>query len=173
MKDYKTPPDNISMTEKFRKDKGGICGQACLAVIEDSSIVDVMNTWKELGLEFKGWSGWRQLREYLEKRGYSVKQKNKVETYISDRLYLARVQWIGEGKKKDKPFYGWGHWAEASSYTHFIIIVGDKAFFCNEVGGWQSIFRLRGYLRDNNGLITSYLEIEEKKNEVKPNSSQA
>ena len=71
----KIPSDTKLMTEKYLIDKGGICGQACLAMIEGSSIQEVLKNWKEIGLEFKGWSGWKQLREYLEKRNFVVKQK--------------------------------------------------------------------------------------------------
>ena len=47
------PKDVKEMTEKYKIDKGGICGQSCLAVIEGTTIQEVMDNWKVLGLEFK------------------------------------------------------------------------------------------------------------------------
>jgi len=158
MNDFKTPEDNELMTEKYKIEKGGICGQSCLAIIEKSSIQEVMDNWRKLDMEFKGWSGWRQLSSYLKNRGFSVKQKNKLDFFSPNCFYIARVQWKGEGEKKEKPFYGWGHWSEASAYTHFIVIVKNQQFFCNETG-WDSISNLQSYLQENNGLITSYLEV--------------
>ncbi len=150
------------MTEKYLIERGGICGQACLAVIEGQPISQVLKDWKDLGFEFKGWSGWKQLREYLEKKNYTVKQvranKEKVFVIFEDAYLIARVQWIGEKENKEKPFYGWGHWTEASAHTHFILI-HDEKFFCNETGVLD--FELLGeYLNDDNGIITSYLAIK-------------
>jgi hypothetical protein len=162
--EFKTPEDNELMTEKYKIEKGGICGQSCLAVIEKSSIQEVMDNWRKLDMEFKGWSGWRQLSSYLKNRGFSVKQKNKLDFFSQDCFYIARVQWKGDGEKKEKPFYGWGHWSQASAYTHFIVIVKNQQFFCNETG-WDSISNLQSYLQENNGLITSFLEI------IAPNSN--
>ena len=59
------PKDNKVMTEKYKIENGGCCGQSCLAIIEQISIEEVFNKWKDFGLEWKGWSGWKQLREYL------------------------------------------------------------------------------------------------------------
>jgi len=162
--EFKTPEDNKLMTEKYKIEKGGICGQSCLAVIEKSSIQEVMNNWSKLDMEFKGWSSWRQLSSYLKNRGFSVKQKNKLDFFSPDCFYIARVQWKGEGEKKEKPFYGWDHWFQASAYTHFIVIVKNQQFFCNETD-WDSISNLQSYLLENNGLITSFLEI------IAPNSN--
>jgi len=154
-------PDIEEMTKKYKSENGGICGQACLAVITRSSIRAVLDMWEYQGLVFKGWSGWKQLRKYLEKLGYSVKQINGKFQYNPERYYIARVQWLGDGNKKDKPFYGWNHWSVASAYTHFIIIEKFR-FFCNETG-WDDYSNLRKYLIENKGVITSYLEIGNKK----------
>ena len=153
----KIPSDTKLMTEKYLIDKGGICGQACLAMIEGSSIQEVLKNWKEIGLEFKGWSGWKQLREYLEKRNFVVKQKSwkKIEI-LTDNFYILRIQWIGEGDKIDKPFYGWGHWSEASAHTHFIVVHKGKCF-CNEDGIFD-MDNLSKYLNEE-GLVTSAMEI--------------
>jgi len=163
-KHYYIPKDNEEMTEKYMIDKGGICGQACLAVIEESSIQSVLRLWEAFGLEWRGWSGWKQLKDYLEKRGYYVKLKrmSNLGTFHSNYYYILRVQWIGKGEDKEKPFYGWGHWSEASAHTHFIIIHKAK-FFCNE-DGWFDIRDLDKYLNDE-AVITSAMEI--KKNENK------
>ena len=151
------PSDVKEMTEKYLIDKGGICGQSCLAVIEKSSINNVLENWIDMGLEWKGWSGWKQLRKYLENRNYKVKQVREINS--ESLFYIARVQWIGEGEKKEKPFYGWGHWTEASAHTHFIVIDNkNKCFFCNE-DGWFNLKELKNYLDTANGLITSYLKI--------------
>lgn len=156
----KIPIDNKLMTEKYLIDKGGICGQACLAVIEGVTIQDVLNNWGYMGLSFKGWSGWKQLRDYLEKKGFNVKLKRKeiVEDFDYNKFYILRVQWIGEGDKQNKPFYGWGHWIEASAHTHFIVIHKEK-LFCNEEGELLLADGLEFYLKHFNGVVTSAMEI--------------
>jgi len=177
------PKDVEKMTKKYKIDKGGICGQSCLAVIENSTIKEVMKNWEKLGLEFKGWSGWKQLREYLEKRGYKVKQerfnKNKFWNMDKDIFYIARVQWLGNNElKKDKPFYGYNHWTEASAHTHFIVI-NDWRVFCNEDGEFPFV-KLKDYLKSfiegdllyQGGVITSLMVITKLKQED-GNSSQA
>ena len=152
------PSDCREMTESMRVIKGGICGQSCLAVIEKSSIKNILMNWKKVGLDFKGYSGWKQLREYLKKRGYEVKQKRSKDLkFLFEKFYILRIQWIGEGEKKEKPFYGYGHWAEASAYTHFIVVKGNE-FFCNEYGLFN-IDKLGHYLSNYNAVITSALEI--------------
>ena len=150
------PQDVEKMTEKYLIDKGGICGQACLAVIEESTIQEVLKNWGYLGMAFKGWSGWKQLREYLEKRGHNVKLLNKNQWGEFDKgdFVICRVQWIGEKENKEKPFYGWGHWTEASAHTHFIVIHQNQ-FFCNEDGLFE-IKDLEEYL--NGAKITSMMK---------------
>lgn len=154
-----TPSDFKEMTEKHKVNGGGICGQSCLAVIERSSVNTILENWKDMGLEWKGWSGWKQLREYLEKRTYKVKLKriDGLKLINSNEVfYILRVQWLGEGKKQEKPFYGWNHWAEASANTHFIIAhLGN--FFCNEAGEWFD--DLEFYTRENRAVITSAMEV--------------
>lgn len=154
-----TPSDNQEMTEKYLKDKGGVCGQCCIAVIERSSVKDVLENWQDMGLEWKGWSGWKQLKQYLEKRSYKVKLKrmNNLGSFIYDNYYILRVQWLGEKENQEKPFYGWGHWTEASAHTHFII-VHQGQIFCNETG-WFYYHKLTNYLNENNGVITSAMEV--------------
>ena len=157
----KIPTDTKEMTEKYAIDKGGICGQACLAVIEGATIEQVLKDWKDLGLEFKGWSGWKQLKEYLEKKGYQVKLKRKDAKFEFDKelFYIVRVQWIGEREEKEKPFYGWGHWTEASAHTHFIV-VHDRQFFCNEEGVFN-MDEFFNYMKNSEvkGTVTSAMEI--------------
>ncbi len=154
----KIPNDCKQMTEKYLIDKGGICGQACLAVIESTSIREVMFNWASMKMEFKGYSGWKQLREYLEKQGYEIKllNKNNFGDFNKEDFVLCRVQWIGDKENKEKPFYGWGHWTEASANTHFIVINQNK-FFCNEDGLFP-INKLEEYLRD--AIITSMMRIK-------------
>jgi len=153
-----TPPDNKEMTKRYRKDKGGICGQACLAVIRRDTIKNILNMWRRQGLEFKGYSGWKQLIGFLRVYGHNVKQCRGTFQYSPSQFYIARVQWIGDMPNKDKPFYGWKHWTEASAHTHFIVLERSM-FFCNETG-WDDYLNLTKYLQANNGIITSYLEIE-------------
>jgi hypothetical protein len=181
-KTIQIPKDVKEMTKKYKIDKGGICGQSCLAVIEGITIKEVMNNWKTLGLEFKGWSGWKQLRQYLEKRGYVVKQlrfdKNKFWNMDNGIFYIARVQWLGSNElKREKPFYGYNHWSEASAHTHFIVISEEK-FFCNEDGLFP-FEKLKDYLKSQvvedkvylGGVITSLMYIT--KLEVKQEAMQS
>lgn len=170
------PKDVKMMTEQYKIDKGGICGQSCLAVIEGMSIQEVMKSWVDLGLEFKGWSTWKQLREYLERKGYKVKQErfNKYKLWNMDKgiFYIARVQWLGNNElKKEKPFYGYNHWSEASAHTHFIVISEDEVF-CNEDGLFP-FRKLEDYLKSQvegdeiilGGVITSLLVVNKFQNE--------
>ncbi len=153
------PQDVEMMTEKYMIDKGGICGQACLAMIEQSTISEVMKNWNELGLEFKGWSGWNQLKDYLKKRGFTVTQRNQLKSYNKDCYYIARIQFIGDKNiNKHPPFYGWGHWSLASAHTHFITIIHNEWFFCNE-DGLFTIDHLQPYLEHCDAIITSHMEI--------------
>lgn len=151
------PTDTKEMTEKYLVDKGGICGQACLAVIEGITIREVLFNWASMKMEFKGWSGWKQLREYLENQSYEVKllNKNRFGDFDKEDFIICRVQWIGDGDKQEKPFYGWGHWTEASAHTHFIVIHQNQ-FFCNEDGLFP-IKKLEEYLDD--AIITSLMRI--------------
>ena len=160
IEEFYIPGDIKHMTQKYGIDKGGICGQSCLAIIENTSVQNILDIWEEMGIEFKGWSGWKQLKEYLEKRGFIVKLKrsNNLQTFIPNYFYILRIQWIGERKEKDKPFYGWGHWSEASAHTHFIIIHKGK-FFCN-VDGLFDVSILNDYLNNNEGVVTSGMEIK-------------
>ena len=162
--EYYTPEDNEEMTEKHKIEKGGVCGQACLSVIERKPIQEVMHLWSELGLEWKGWSGWKQLKEYLEKRNHEVKLKrmSNLGTFHSNCFYILRIQWIGEKEDKEKPFYGWGHWSEASAHTHFIVVENNRKFFCNDDGCWININELDKYLKHYNGVITSAMEVKSK-----------
>lgn len=152
------PPDNTQMTEKYKIECGGICGMACLAVITRDSIQSVIENWGLIGLEFKGWTTYRQLRHYLQSKGFSVRQIQGTMFYNPRRFYIARVQWLGDGENKERPLFGWKHWAEATAHTHFIVIE-DFRFFCNETG-WDKFPKgLKEYLKWNDGVITSYLEI--------------
>ncbi len=143
------------MTKAYLIDKGGICGQSCLAVIEGISIKEVLENWDDLGMEFKGWSGWKQLREYLEKRGHKIKllRKDNWSDFEKEDYCILRIQWIGDGDNKEKPFYGWGHWSKASAYTHFVV-VHDNQFYCNEEGLFE-INKLEEYLEG--AVITSIM----------------
>ncbi len=97
------------------------------------------------------------MRYYLEARGYKVKLKRKENLeFENNSFYILRIQWIGEGNKKDKPFYGWSHWSEATSHTHFIVVYKNQ-FFCNEEGLFN-VNNLNEYLEDY-GVITSAMEI--------------
>lgn len=156
---YYTPEDNEEMTEEHKIEKGGICGQACLGVIERKPIREIMHLWNEVGLEWKGWSGWKQLKEYLEKRNYNVKlvRKDKIDFFGKVPFQILRIQWIGTKEDKEKPFYGWGHWTEASAHTHFIVVEDNKRFFCNE-DGWFDLTELNDYF-NGEAVITSSMEV--------------
>ena len=79
--------------------------------------------------------------------------------------YILRVQWLGDKENKEKPFYGYGHWSEASAHTHFIVVHNGK-FFCNE-DGWFDINELEDYLGDKEveggtqlgGVVTSAMRV--------------
>lgn len=153
----KIPEDCKEMTEKYAGECAGICGQACLAVITKEKIQDVLEKWNEKGLEWRGWSGWNQLREYLKSEGYEVKQVNGEYALDSSSFYICRVQFIGIQEKKGKPYYGWGHWSQASAHTHFIVET-ENMFFCNEDGIFPQI-ELPDYLKHYNAVVTSRMRV--------------
>lgn len=116
-----------------------------------------MIKWEPLFGLYPGWAKWKQLRVFLEDQGYVVKQINGTPNYDPEKSYIARIQWTGPGVKKEKPYYGWDTWYDASCHTHFIVIENGK-FFCNETG-WMDYQALQFYLGMNSGVITSHLEI--------------
>ncbi len=152
------PYDNQRLTKKYIGEGKGICGISCLAIIEKRTIKNVLRDF-DFKYKFKGYANVKQLRKYLENKGYKVKFINSDSYHNFSKLnYIVRIQWLGEGKKQEQPFYGWGHWTEASSHTHFIMIMNNK-FFCNEENKWQSLPRLHRYLAEGHGIMTSYLEV--------------
>jgi hypothetical protein len=156
-----TPPDCAEETKRCLTDNGGCCGQACLAVVQRLSIAEVFRRWELHGFEWKGHSPNTQIREYLEKEGYTIKLiTKKHKTNFKAPFYFLRVQWIGDGEKKGAPFYGWNHWSIASANTHFLLKEGER-IFCNE-NGWMPASHLESYLKDNKpeGIVTSLYEIK-------------
>lgn len=153
------PSDNDQLTKRFEAEGKGICGISCLAIIEKR---EVKNTLKDFDLMFgfKGYANVKELKEYLKRKGYIVKSINK-KGYkdFSKGCYIARIQWLGDGLKQDQPFYGWGHWSEASAHTHFIVIK-EGIFFCNGENRWYTIPNLNKYLEESKGILTSYLEVK-------------
>lgn len=151
------PRDYKRMTEKYGGENKGICGQSCLAVITNDTIYHVLRDWKAMGLEWKGYSGWNQLKSFLKKRGFEIKQVNGEPDYSMADFHIARIQWIGDGENKEKPFYGWGHWSEASANTHFIVM-DKESFFCNEYGYFK-LHELGQWLDNYGACITSHLAV--------------
>ena len=134
------------------------CGQACLAVIENKDMKEVLGNWKN-DFGWYGFSKWKDLRKYLQDRDYCVKQIrwNKLEVVNPNSFYILRVQYLGDNLEKiDKPFYGWSWWTEASANTHFIVLHNSK-IFCNSEGIFD-YDKLSDYLGDR-GLITSALGV--------------
>lgn len=159
MTDY-IPCDCEEQTEKHISHNGGCCAQACIAVIQRTSIKEVFERWNDLGLEWKGYTSNKQLRRYLETQGYSVKMittRNKTDWKAP--FYIFRVQWLGNGKNKEKPFYGYKHWLVATGNTHFIVREGSR-MFCNS-NGWFDVDAIDNYLSDTEpkGIITCLFEI--------------
>ncbi len=162
-----TPPDQEGMLEKYRGKGKGPCGPSCLAIIERRRIKDVLADWKVLFGEYRGWAAWKELRQYLSSKGWTVKQcrfKGEISP-TAETFVLCRVQWIGPDP--DKPeFACWRHWSEAAAHTHFIL-VADALVYCSE-DGWFTLDKLNDYLDGKgiltSGVITSYMEIA--KNQV-------
>lgn len=151
------PTDCDYATKKYGIEKGGICGQACIAIITGQTIREVLEEWQNIGLEWKGWSGWNQIKKFLKHKGYSVKQVNGLYNPSPSIKAICRVQWLGKGTKQDKPYYGYNHWSEASAHTHFILET-DEQFFCNEDGIFP-IEELPRYMRHYDAVITSRMAV--------------
>lgn len=153
-----TPPDGEEQTKLHLKEKGGCCGQACIAVVQRLPIKEVFERWQRHNLEWKGHTTIKQFREYMDKEGYDTKLiTTKNGTNWKAPFYFIRIQWLGEGDKKEKPFYGHPHWTIASAYTHFVLREGNR-FFCNENGWFDAIDQ---YLEceEPKGTVTSVYEI--------------
>jgi hypothetical protein len=158
------PEDSIYKTGKEVDENGqriGTCAQASIAYVTGHSIAEVLSIWKfKHHLKFENWSNWRDIRKYLENEGYVVKYRKlpfcPLDVFVPHTL-IARVQWIGDGDNKDKPFYGYPHWSEATRHTHFIAIQ-QGYFFCNTEGE-KPIKNLAFYLLEGDGVITSLMEI--------------
>jgi hypothetical protein len=159
---YFRPADNEITSKKYHGEGKGVCGQACIAVLEEERISTILEDWQKEGFEWKGYTPQRDLKKYLEKKGYVVKQRSKLESFDKDFCYIARIQWLGTGVKKEKPFYGYGHWSIASANTHYILILPDnKCFFCNDTGGFLPLNKLSKFLDEEpKGIITSMLEVK-------------
>lgn len=156
----KIPKDNNSMRKKY---DNKVCGQSCLAVIEGISVKKVLENWIKILGEFKGYSPYKDTRKYLESRGYETKQErfDKNKFWNMEKFFLVRVQWLGNGEKRDKPYYGWGSWYEASNYTHYLL-VHDGKVFCNDKGIFD-FGEMGEYLEEGNGVITSLISIRKRK----------
>lgn len=150
-------PNDYKEQTEIHLEKGGCCGQCCLAVIQRIKVKDVFDRWRLHDLEWKGYTSVKQLREYLSKEGYKAKLiSTKNKTDFKAPFYILRIQWLGSGKKQEKPFYGYDSWYEASANTHFIVKEGDN-FFCNGSGWFNQI---DSYLTtETKGIVTSMYEI--------------
>ncbi len=159
----KIPIDNKIATEYYLQDNGGICGQSCLAVIEKRSISDILKDWNKYFGVFRGWSKWKELKQFLENKNYQVKllRKDSWGNFNKEDFIICRIQWLGNNiEKMGKPFYGYGHWTEASAHTHFIVLNNNK-FFCNEMGIFEDLENyLDGKGISQSGVITSMMRIK-------------
>lgn len=153
------PKDNEEARHKYND---MCCGQSVLAVIENISVEKAMQNWINLLGEWKGYSPFRDMRKYLESRGYLTKRVKVNKVFFEDnKFYICRVQWIGKGEKRDKPYYGWEHWRIAIQNTHYILIHNNNVF-CNSAGifGYNRIADYLGDIRQGEiGKITSILEV--------------
>jgi len=149
------------MLERYSHGTNGPCGPACLAVIERRPIRDVLADWQPLFGDYRGWAAWKELRQYLKKKGYKIKQCRFTGEInpTGENFVICRVQWVGPSG--ESRFAGWKHWSEAAAHTHFILVV-DHNFFCSEEG-WYSLDNINDYLEGKPGLVsgvvTSYLEV--------------
>jgi len=158
------PDDCIFKTRKDVDENGqlmGTCAQAAIAYITGRSVSEVLSIWKnKYHLRFENWSNWRDIRKYLENEGYQVRYRKHsfcpLDTFVPYTL-IARIQWIGEGDNKDKPFYGYSHWSEAARHTHFIAIQGS--YFFSDYEGERPIKDLAFYLLESDGVITSLMQV--------------
>ncbi len=157
-----TPPDQALMLQRYSGEGKGPCGPSCLAVIECRPINHVLQDWHGLFGDFRGWAAWKELRGYLQSKGWNVKLcrfTGEIDP-TSDKFVICRVQWLGPNP--DKPaFAGWRHWTDAAAHTHFIL-VADSMVYCSE-DGWFGLDKLNDYLEGHpykvSGVVTSYMEI--------------
>jgi len=158
-----SPFDLPLMLKKYSGEGNGPCGLACIAVIEHRNISEVLKDWQPLFGEYRGYALWKELRQYLQNKGWKVKLRKVTNGEIdptADKFVIFRVQWVGPNP--DKPdFACWNHWTEAAAHTHFIL-VQDHDVFCSE-DGWFCLSKLNDYLDgkgiQTSGLITSYMEV--------------
>lgn len=153
-------PEDLEKYRKLYEPKGkGVCGIACLSVILGKSLATILDEWNEEIGPYDGHTRNRDLRKFLEYKGFKVKQRGlRKGLNISLRpntLALCRVQWKGT---EGGDFHGYKLWIDATRNTH-LIVVSDLYIFCNSVG-WFNRAKLLDYLQSGNGYLTSYLEID-------------
>lgn len=78
------------------------CGQSCLAVIESRDMKAVFKDWIDK-FGWYGYSKYKDVKKYLEEKGYIVKRIkwDKLEIVNKGSFYILRVQWLGNGDRKD------------------------------------------------------------------------
>lgn len=144
------PKDNKELREQYEPD-GGVCGPACIAVMQHMTVAEVIEKWP---VPYPGHSQVRHLKEAARRCGLKLKQRGagKSDDVPADYA-IARVQWLGPHQSE---WHGWTSFWEATCNTHFIVMQGKKVW-CNS-DGWFDRSRLPKYLED--GYITSYMEVE-------------
>ena len=160
------PDDNMEQRIKWEDEGAGSCGPSCMSIIEHKSIKEVLEDWKTINGEYKTWATWKEMQKYLAAKKYDFEVKRIVNGKVIVRkgyYTICRVQWLGPGNNKEKPFYGYGHWAKATANTHFIIAEDEEYFWCN-ANGWLLTSGFDQYLvgGEIKGLITSYIQIKKK-----------
>ena len=148
------PLDNQEYRDIYEPQGRGICGISCLAVICKCSCKEILGKWGD----YRGFTPNRELRSFLEKEGYIIKvfrgNKRKDFPYFEDKIYLCRVQWLGD---EGGEFHGYSNWHDATCNTHLIVVDGTKVY-CN-AQGWFNLELLPQYLGDE-GYITSFFEVQ-------------
>lgn len=138
----------------------GTCGPACIAVLEKKKISEVLT---ELGIPIPTepmWTILKDMESHLHKFSWNTKRIQGKKSHLMrippTGIAIARLQHL----KEDGTEY---YWAEASSHTHYVLLIYDKDKdelweFCNG-NGWYCPGK--GLTIGIDGAyISSYLELE-------------
>lgn len=155
-----TPPDNEELARIYEAKGGGVCGAACIAVLEQVPVQSILDRWiGKNSAYFRGFSPIADMKSTLTTFGYTYKyvraHKSKTFPLPKRNAAILRIQWL----QPDGTEY---YWAAAGAHTHYILIqrINDEWWiYCNGNGWFNILDPFAKYYLTNKGYVSSYLEL--------------
>jgi hypothetical protein len=156
-----TPKDHLELAHSWEARQLGTCAPACIAVIHQSSVQDIVDRWEG----YLGYANLEDLENQLE-LVYGIETRrmrgNKSKSLTLPpgvQRAIARIQW----ENPDSPDGKWGHWVEAQRRTHFLVLERQgfvTNVFCNGHGWFNNLKNKDFYAHYlDGGHITSFLVV--------------